>query len=70
MIVPPLFWVTCGQAARIRRAHTKKQIEATKRRRAIESTIEDQKMAKELGLTLREFQDLTGPCPEVKDVVQ
>ena len=69
MDVPPLFWVTCGQATRIRRTHTKFQIKATKRRRAIESTIEDQKVAKELGITLQELQSQTGPCPTLKDVI-
>jgi len=69
MEVPPLFWVTCGQATRIRRTHTKSQIKATKRRRAIESAIEDQRLAKELGITLQELQYKTGPCPTVKDMI-
>jgi hypothetical protein len=55
MELPPLFWVTSGQASRIRRTHTKNQIEATKRRRFIERRIEDVKLAKKLGITVEEL---------------
>jgi len=69
MDVPPLFWVTCGQATRIRRTHTKKQVKATKRRRALESMIEDHRLAKELNMSFEEFQARTGACPTTEDVI-
>ena len=68
MDVPPS-WFSCGLATRIRKTRTKAQIKATKKRRALESAIEDQRVAKELGMTLEEFQAQTGGGLTPEDVI-
>tara|TARA_R110000744_G_scaffold297703_6_gene407485 strand:+ start:575 stop:760 length:186 start_codon:yes stop_codon:yes gene_type:complete len=60
MDLPPLFWVTSGQASRIKRKMTQKQIDDTKRRRYIEARIENQKLAREMGVAVREIDVITG----------